>query len=54
MRLSEPVAALERDLYLVVHRDLRRSAAVRAVMDALYEIFKRQSAALMGALPAAA
>jgi DNA-binding transcriptional LysR family regulator len=51
VRLSAPIEALERKLYLVVHRDLRRSPAVRAVIDALAGIFKRESGRLLGRDP---
>jgi DNA-binding transcriptional LysR family regulator len=47
-RLTAPLPEITRDLYLVVHRDVRRAPAVRAVMDALIEIFKREAPRLMG------
>jgi len=47
-RLTAPLPEITRDLFLVVHRDLRRSPAVRAVMDALIEIFKGEARRLMG------
>lgn len=53
VRLSPPLEALVRDLHLVVHRDLRRSPAVRAVIDALAEIFKAEAERLLGRDPAA-
>jgi hypothetical protein len=34
--------------HLLVHRDLRRSPSVRAVMDALAELFKRETPRLLG------
>ena len=37
-----------RKLHLVVHRDLKRLPAVRAVIDALVEIFKRETPRLLG------
>ena len=48
VRLTAPIPELVRDLHLVVHRDLRRSPAVRAVIDALVEIFKKESERLLG------
>lgn len=47
-RLTGPLPDITRDLYLVVHRDVRRAPAVRAVMDALIEIFRQNTARLMG------
>ncbi|NUA27321.1 LysR family transcriptional regulator [Cupriavidus basilensis] len=38
VRLEHEGAAFSRDIWLVVHRDLRRSAPVRAVMDFLGEV----------------
>ena len=48
VRLTPPIDALVRDLHLVVHRDVRRSPAVRAVIDVLAEIFKDEAARLLG------
>ena len=48
VRLTPPIEALRRTLYLVVHRDVRRAAPVRAVMDNLVMIFEREAGALMG------
>jgi DNA-binding transcriptional LysR family regulator len=39
------------DQYLLVHRDLRELPRVRAVMDALIELFHRERAALEGKRP---
>ena len=39
-RLEETVEPMRREVWLVVHTDLRRSAAVRAVMEALTEGLK--------------
>lgn len=47
-RLTDPLPDITRDLYLVVHRDVRRAPAVRAVMDALVEIFQQGASRLMG------
>jgi len=47
-RLSEPLPEIARDLFLVVHRDVRRSPAVRAVMDALIDIFEQCAGRLVG------
>ena len=48
VRLTPPVEALVRDLHLVVHPDIRRSPAVRAVIDALAAIFKAEGDRLLG------
>jgi DNA-binding transcriptional LysR family regulator len=53
VRLSAPVEELERNLYLVVHKDLRRSPSVRAVIDALARVFKLEAARLLGRDPQA-
>ena len=53
VRLTPPIDALVRDLHLVVHRDVRRSPAVRAVIDALAEIFKGDAERLLGRDPGA-
>ena len=36
--------------HLIVHRDLRRVPGVRAVMDALVELFEREAAGLAGGM----
>jgi DNA-binding transcriptional LysR family regulator len=41
------------DQFLLVHRDLRALARVRAVMDALVQLFQEERTALEGQLPAA-
>jgi DNA-binding transcriptional LysR family regulator len=51
VRVSAPIPNLRRDLHLVVHRDLRRSVAVRAVMEVVHDIFKREKRDLLGELP---
>lgn len=48
VRLTAPIGELRRDLHLVLHRDLRRSPAVRAVINALAEIFRRETPRLLG------
>ncbi len=48
VRLTPPIEDLKRGLHLVVHRDIRKSPAVRAVIDALAEIFKRDADRLLG------
>ena len=52
VRLTTPIDDLNRDLHLVVHRDIRKSPAVRAVIDTLAEIFKRDADRLLGLDPA--
>lgn len=48
VRLTPPIEALVRDLHLVVHPDIRRSPAVRAVIEALAGIFKAEGPRLLG------
>ena len=45
IRLDLPMPKLERDLWLVVHRDLRQAPAVRAVAEFLVEILAEPVAA---------
>ncbi len=47
-RVTPPLAEVTSTFYLLVHRDLRRSPAVRAVMDAVVELFAAQAPRLMG------
>ena len=53
-RLSPPLEEITRDLYLVMHQDLRRSPAVRAVSEAFSGIFKAEADRLLGRTDAAA
>lgn len=48
VRASPPIPELERDIFLIVHPDLRRSAAVRAVSDALAGLFRRKADFFLG------
>lgn len=48
LRLGDPVSELAEDIYLMLHGDLRRDAAVRAVAEALAALFRRQRRALDG------
>ena len=47
-RLTAPLPEVTSPQHLLVHRDLRRSPSVRAVMDALVELFKRETPRLLG------
>ncbi|MGO4127403.1 LysR family transcriptional regulator [Inquilinus sp. YAF38] len=47
-RLGDPVPELAEDVYLMLHGDLRRDAAVRAVAEALAALFRRQRRGLAG------
>jgi len=47
-RLSPPLDDITRDLHLVMHQDLRRSPAVRAVSEALSGIFESEAGRLTG------
>lgn len=51
IRLTPPIDDLRRPLHLVVHRDIRKSPAVRAVIDTLADIFKRDADRLLGTDP---
>ena len=48
VRLTPPLAELDSPQYLIVHRDLRRTPSVRAVMDELVGLFQSQAARLTG------
>ncbi|WP_343712298.1 LysR family transcriptional regulator [Inquilinus sp.] len=48
LRLGNPVPELAEDIHLMLHGDLRRDAAVRAVAEALAALFRRQRQALEG------
>ncbi|MFP2909266.1 hypothetical protein ACLESD_30335, partial [Pyxidicoccus sp. 3LFB2] len=54
-RVLPPVAALRRDIWLVVHPDLQQSARVRAVLGFLSEVIQRDRPLMAGGglLPAA-
>ncbi|MEM7225144.1 MAG: LysR family transcriptional regulator [Pseudomonadota bacterium] len=54
VRLTPPLEELTRRLHLVVHQDLRRVPAVRAVMDLLAEVFARETPRFLGLDPIAA
>ncbi|MBI1245034.1 MAG: LysR family transcriptional regulator [Alphaproteobacteria bacterium] len=47
-RIGDPVPELLEDMYLIVHRDMRRVALVRGVADALVRLFKRNARVLAG------
>ncbi|MGK9167148.1 LysR family transcriptional regulator [Inquilinus limosus] len=48
LRLGDPVPELAEDVYLMLHGDLRRDPAIRAVAEALAALFRRQRRALEG------
>lgn len=48
IRLSPPLDELTATQHLIVHPDLRRVPSVRAVMDALVILFKRETPQLLG------
>ena len=48
LRLTPPLPEVVSTHHLIVHRDLRRVPAVRAVMDELVGLFKREDAKLRG------
>jgi DNA-binding transcriptional LysR family regulator len=48
VRLTPPLAELDSTQYLIVHRDLRRTPGVRAVMDELVVLFQREAHRLTG------
>ena len=47
-RVSQPVPELAADYWVIVHRDLRRAACVRAVIDWVQTLFHREGDALAG------
>ena len=49
-RASAPVAELTADYWVIVHRDLRRAACVRAVIDWIRRLFARHEKALTGSI----
>jgi DNA-binding transcriptional LysR family regulator len=50
-RLTPPIPELAADYWIIVHRDLRRSACVRAVIDWMKAVFAEQRAVLAGVVP---
>jgi DNA-binding transcriptional LysR family regulator len=48
VRLTPPLADVHSNHNLIVHRDLRRVPAVRAVMDVLILLFQNEAAGLAG------
>ena len=48
VRLTPPLPELDRDEHVIVHPDLRRVPLVRAVMDELIDLFKREAPVLSG------
>ena len=47
-RIGDPVPELTEDMYMIIHRDLRRVGAVRAAADALGALFRRHARELAG------
>jgi DNA-binding transcriptional LysR family regulator len=47
-RLTPPVAAIGAEYWVIVHRDLRRAACVRAVIDWVRQLFAEQADVLAG------
>jgi DNA-binding transcriptional LysR family regulator len=47
-RLTPPIPELAADYWIIVHRDLRRSACVRAVMDWIRRVFTEQRDLIAG------
>ncbi len=50
VRVTPPLPEIASTMHLIVHQDLRRVAGVRAVMDEIVELFKRETPALEGQL----
>jgi DNA-binding transcriptional LysR family regulator len=48
VRLTPPLPEATSAQYALMHRDLKRSPSVRAVLDALVDIFKREAPRLEG------
>jgi DNA-binding transcriptional LysR family regulator len=53
-RVTPPVPELAADYWVIVHRDLRRAACVRAVIDWIRRLFEQQRHALAGTAALAA
>jgi hypothetical protein len=51
-RLTPPIAEIAADYWIIVHRDLRRAACVRATIDWVKALFAEQRDVLAGVLPA--
>ena len=49
-RLTPPIAEIAAQYWIIVHRDLRRAASVRAVIDWMKALFAEQRDVLAGAL----
>jgi DNA-binding transcriptional LysR family regulator len=47
-RLTPPILEIAADYWIIVHRDLRRSACVRAVVDWIKALFAGQHDVLAG------
>ena len=47
-RLTQPIPELAAEYWLIVHRDLRRAACVRAVMDWIRQVFAEQRDLIAG------
>jgi DNA-binding transcriptional LysR family regulator len=50
-RVTPPVPEIAAEYWVIVHRDLRRAACVRAVIDWVQALFDREHDALSGRLP---
>jgi hypothetical protein len=48
-RLTAPIPELAAEYWIIVHRDLRRAACVRAVMDWVRRVFTEQRELIAGA-----
>jgi DNA-binding transcriptional LysR family regulator len=51
-RVTDPVPELAADYWVIVHRDLRRAACVRAVIEWIRQLFEERKEALAGSPPA--
>jgi DNA-binding transcriptional LysR family regulator len=51
-RVTDPVPELAADYWVIVHRDLRRAACVRAVIEWIGQLFEERKEALAGIQPA--
>jgi DNA-binding transcriptional LysR family regulator len=49
-RLTPPIPEIAAEYWIIVHRDLRRSACVRAVIDWVKVVFAEQRDIISGAL----
>ena len=48
VRVTPPLTEISSTQHIIVHEDLRRVPSIRAVMDELVDLFKRETPLLLG------